>query len=80
MKRKDIGLILVITIISGFISLLISNTYLASPDDRKQLVEVVEPIDSSFQAPPKQYFNDKSLNPTRIIQIGEDPNSKPFGQ
>jgi len=78
MKQKDIGLILVIAIISGAISIVVSNLFLATDSDRKQAVEVVAPINSDFQTPPAKYFNNKALDPTRLIEISEDPNSKPF--
>lgn len=80
MKQKDLGLIAVIAIISGALSLFISSSFLSAPGDRKTNVEVVEAIDSEFIQPPKEYFNDKAFNPTRLIRIAEDPNSKPFEQ
>jgi hypothetical protein len=80
MKQKDIALIAVIAIVSAVASLLLSGIFISSTEDRKQKVEVVQPIISEFQTPPTEYFNDRALNPTQIIQIGEDPNSKPFGQ
>jgi hypothetical protein len=78
MKSKDIGLIAVIAIISGGISILLSNMFIASPENRRISVDVVSPISPDFQNPPTEYFNAESINPTRLIQISEDPNSKPF--
>lgn len=77
MKTKDIGLIAVIAIISGALSIVASN-FLIPSADKEQKVETVGAINSEFQRPPKEYFNQDSVNPTREITIGEDPNSKPF--
>ena len=77
MKSKDIGLILVIAIISGAISFMLSG-FLISSDDKKQSVETIDPISPDFSRPPDAYFNDNSINPTQEIRIQQDPDSKPF--
>jgi hypothetical protein len=46
---------------------------------------VVTPISSSFPLPQtddtyKAFFNQNSLNPTQLIQIGGNSNSVPFNQ
>jgi len=79
MKRKDIGLILVIAIISAVLSIILSNILIVTPKNRQQKVEVVKPIMSDFQKLPGKYFNDKALDPTQLIRIGQDKNDKPFG-
>ncbi len=79
MKSKDILTLAVIGIVSMVISIIISNNFLATPEDRQQEVEVVEPISSVFERPPEEYFNEDSLNPTKTIEIKPDPDSKPFG-
>ena len=79
MKQKDIGLIAVIAVISGVMSLLLSGLFLAPPESRSQSVEVVQPISSVFDRPSQDYFNSDAINPTQTIEIGEDANNKPFG-
>jgi len=83
MKRKDIVLIVVVTIVAGVFALLISNVLISSPNKRKERVEVVEAISSEFKDPKnngdlKNYLNAQSIDPTRIIQIGDTLNQKPF--
>lgn len=80
MKQKDLALIGIVAVVSGVLSIILSGIFLSSPEDRKQSVEVVQPITSNFERPSKDYFNDKSVNPTQTIQIGQDSNSKPFGE
>jgi hypothetical protein len=78
MKAKDFGVIALVAIISGVVSILLSGVLFATPEDRKQKVEVVEPISTTFERPDSRYFNNKSVNPSQNIDIGNDPNSNPF--
>lgn len=78
MKQKDIALILVVVFASGVIALLLSNVLISSPKNRKEQVEIVDPITSEFETPDKRYFNDQSVDPTKLIQIGDTTNIKPF--
>lgn len=78
MKQKDIILIIVVVFISGVVSFFVSNMLFASPDDRKTEVEVVTPITADFTEPDQRYFNAQSINPTKLIQIGDQANQQPF--
>lgn len=83
MKQKDILTLVVIAIVSGGISLLLSSFFLTSDANRSQQVEVVEELSTDFNRPPSEYYNESSLNPTQIIEIApkqpNDPN-EPFGE
>ena len=48
MKQKDLALILVIVIISGTFSFIISGLIFNSEDSRNEQVEVVQPISAEF--------------------------------
>ena len=78
MKQKDIALIIVAVFVSGVLSLVISNTLFASPKNRQEKVEVVEPISAEFKQPDQEYFNSNSLDPTQLITIGNNNNTQPF--
>lgn len=78
MKQKDIALIAIIIVISGTISYLVSNKLFAVPQNQEAEVEVVEPITAEFGRPDPRYFNDKSIDPTQPIQIGDSKNEQPF--
>lgn len=78
MKQKDIALILVIVFVSGMLSFLVSRQ-LINPENQKLELEVVEPITVDFYQPSDKYFNSKSINPTQLIQIGENQNISPLG-
>ena len=78
MKKKDIMLITVIVIVSGFISLIISNLFISSSKNRSTKVEVVDRIDAEFNQPDKRYFNSRSIDPTKNIRIGDNVNPDPF--
>lgn len=78
MKRKDVAIIAVIVIVSAVISLVVSNMLFASPKNRKQQAEVVQPITSDFPKPDSRYFNTSSIDPTQQITIGGNANPDPF--
>lgn len=78
MKQKDIALIAIVVIISGVVSFILSGFLFGSPSDRREEVEVVEPITADFTQPDKKYFNENSIDPTQLIRIGESSNSQPF--
>lgn len=80
MKRKDVTLIIVVMAISAVISLVLSNVLFTSPKNRQEQVPVVEPITADFKLPDRKYFNDKSIDPTKIIKIGENNNEQPFNK
>lgn len=80
MKQKDIALFLVVGIFSAVISVLLSN-YLITPDRiKKQKAEVVTAITTEFNIPEadNKFFNKDSVNPTKLIQIGDSTNDSPF--
>lgn len=78
MKQNDIAMLIVIAAVSGVISFFVSTKVFVSPNNRQQAVEVVDPIDASFNNPDKKYFNDASLNPTQQSKLGGDGNQNPF--
>jgi hypothetical protein len=79
MKQKDIALIIVIVAVSGVISFLASRWIFARPADRQQKAEVVDVITSDFNTPDSKYFNNNSIDPTQLIEIGNSNNPNPFG-
>lgn len=81
MKQKDIALYIVIGVLSAVISVVASNFFFTPSDIKQQSAEVVEPISADFNQPAKddKYFNKDAINPTKLIQIGDDPaNNVPF--
>ena len=78
MKKKDLTLIIVVTIISAVFSIVISSVFISSPKTRITKVEVVQPITSAFPLPDKKYFNTNSIDPTQLITIGNNTNNQPF--
>ncbi len=78
MKKRDVLAIAFIAIISGTVSLLFSNYFISAPKNRQDKVEVIEAIGLSFRQPDSRYFNSESINPTKIIRIGDSSNPQPF--
>jgi hypothetical protein len=79
MKAKDIGVLVVVGVVSALFSYFLSSLLISSSDDRKATVEVVAPISSDFTRPDSKYFNASSVNPTQDIVIEPVTNPNPFG-
>lgn len=78
MKQKDLALIVIIVIFSAVISLIVSNAIFASPKNRQQQVEVIQPITTDFPTPDNHYFNNQAFDPTEPITIQQNSNADPF--
>lgn len=78
MKRKDLILIIVVVFVSAVFSLIMSNIFISTPKNRKEKVEVVGEIIPTFPTPDKQFFNEQSINPTLVIEIGNNDNQNPL--
>jgi hypothetical protein len=78
MKSKDIAIIVGIAGFAAILAFIISNMFLAAPENLKSKIEVVEPISTTFDIPGETYFNSNSVNPTQLIRIGENQNQNPF--
>lgn len=78
MKQKDIALIIVLAAVSAVVSFLVSGWIFNKPANRQQKAEVVDVITSDFTLPSEKYFNNNSIDPTQLIQIGNSNNPNPF--
>jgi hypothetical protein len=78
MKQKDIALIIVIAVVSAVASFFISGKLFVTPTNRQQQVPLVDVIKPEFQKPSDKYFNDTSIDPTQLVQIGDNNNPNPF--
>jgi hypothetical protein len=78
MKQKDIAMIIVVVFISGVLSFVVSDMLFGKPAERQQKAEVVDVITSDFSLPSEKYFNQNSIDPTQLIQIGDTNNPNPF--
>lgn len=81
MKKKDLPVLLIVIGVSALISFFVSGALFGSPETEPQEAEVVEAITDEFSELDDDYYNDKSINPTQLIRIGdEEGNVSPFGQ
>lgn len=78
MKQKDVALIIVVAFVSAVISLVVSQLLFATPKTQQQQVDVVPAISDNFQTPDSHFFNSNSMDPTQLIQIGNNNNTDPF--
>jgi|AntRauTorckE6833_2_1112554.scaffolds.fasta_scaffold00718_9 hypothetical protein len=81
MKKNDLTLIAVVIIFSSVFAVIISSLLFTGPDEQQQTVEKVQAITSEFNEPNDEYFNNESINPTKLIRIGDgESNESPFIQ
>lgn len=81
MKQKDIVLIIVVVFISGLLSFFISGWLIGDPESQPMEAEIVDVISTDFNDPDPRHFNNESINPTRLIRIGDEQgNETPFRQ
>jgi archaellin len=78
MKRKDIAVIIVVAVFAGVISILITSTLFVGKKGKELKAETVSAITSDFQKPDPKVFNQNAINPTQLIQIGDNNNQKPL--
>lgn len=78
MKQKDIALIVVVAVVAGVFSIVITSTLFVGKKGKELKAETVSQITSEFKTPDKNVFNQDALNPTQLIQIGDNNNPKPL--
>lgn len=78
MKQKDVAMIIAIAFVSAIVSLIVSRLLFSTPQNLQQQVQVVPAITANFPAPDSRYFNSNSIDPTQLIQIGNNNNTNPF--
>jgi len=83
MKRKDLIVIGVTAVIAAIFSIILSGTLLGSPKKDAVKVPKVDTINALFPSPQtddtyKPFFNQQAIDPTQLIQIGNQTNAAPF--
>lgn len=83
MKRKDMAMLVVVALITGMISLLITNVIFSVPKDRGAKVPTVDVMPTALpdvknDPAYKSFLNANALDPTQPVQIGNSQNSTPF--
>lgn len=80
MKKNDIALLILIVSLSLIASYFLLSTLLVKPSATRGAVEVVEPISAELTEPSDKIFNEKAIDPTVVIEIGNPANQQPFQQ
>lgn len=78
MKQKDYLLIGIVIVFSTIVSYLITSQFIGGPGKKSDSAEVVHKLTADFKLPDKRYFNQNSINPTRLITIDKSANPNPF--
>ena len=78
MKEKDIALIILIAAISGSISFAASHFLFDNSGVQTQKAALVDAITTDFTSPDPKFFNSQSINPAKLIEVGNSNNTNPF--
>ena len=78
MKQKDIALIVLIAAVSAGLSFAVSHLVFGGGQDHQQTAAVVDVITTDFTTPDPKFFNTKSINAAKLIQVGGGTNTNPF--
>jgi hypothetical protein len=83
MKRKDFMILGAAAVIAAIFSIILSGALLGSPKKNAIKVPKVDTINALFPSPQtddtyKPFFNQKAIDPTQLIQIGNQINAAPF--
>lgn len=85
MKRKDLITLVFVAILSGIVSLVISNMFFGGAGNKKASAPIVEEIEPTFpdvanDSAYNSFLNTRALDPTQPVQIGNNQNTAPFNQ
>ena len=78
MKKNEIALLILVASIAAFATYFVANAVLGGRTAEPVTVEAASEISPELQPPNKEIFNDKAINPTVPINIGDDNNNSPF--
>lgn len=78
MKQQDVAMIIVVVALAAVISFFASSTLFASGKKKEQVIVKIDKITPALTPVSSKYFNPQSINPTRLIQIGDTTNENPF--
>lgn len=74
MKQRDIAVIIAVAIVAGLASFGVSQLLFGGDKQYKLTAPLVEPISADFKNPSATYFNNRSINLTVNIKIGDGGN------
>jgi len=82
-KRQNLVILIAVGIVAALISIVISGAIFGSPKSNPIMVPEVTPISPTFpdvqhDSNYTSFLNDKALDPTQLIQIGNSKNTQPF--
>lgn len=78
MKRKDLLVIIAVAMASLILAAVVSNLLFSTSEKAQKKVYVVDVISDDFSSVDERYFNANSIDPTKLIRIGDSENPEPF--
>ncbi len=80
MKQKEIVSMIVAGFVGIILAIIVSKLIFIAIGSNSQQIDIVPRISTTFPLPNKQYFNNNSIDPTPLINIGPSNNSSIFSK
>lgn len=80
MKSRDLSVIVASAVVSGIFAFVLSNFIFGGEKSYNLKAPKVEEISAEFVQPDSKYFNRGSINPTKLITIGDSGSEDPFNK
>ncbi len=80
MRKQDIAIIVLIVAISAMAAYFIGRAIIGDPQQQSVQVPTAEPISTNVEQPDARTFNERAINPTVEINIGDSSNQQPFSR
>lgn len=78
MKQKDLLVIIGVGVVSLILAAVVSKALFLKPEATQKQVYIVDKISDDFSTVDERYFNSNSIDPTKLIRIGDSENPEPF--
>lgn len=79
MKKNEIALLILIVAISIGIAYAVGQSIFGKATTKPVDVETATAISADIRPPSESIFNEKAINPTVPVKIGDPSNQQPFG-
>ena len=82
-KRQNLVILIIVGLIAAMISIVVSGTIFGSPQRTPIKIPIVDKISPTFpdvqhDSNYTSFLNNKAIDPTQLIQIGNNQNTNPF--
>jgi len=71
MKGSSLATVVLVAIVSTVVAAMVVNSLLGDPNEEKVTIEYMDIISADVLEPDEEVFNDRAVNPTVEVYVGE---------